>query len=301
MATYNRAHFLEESLEYIFNQTFENFECIIVDDGSTDNTSELVRRLTGSDDRLKYFKRPKNYGKGLPGCRNFGLDLAQGEFIVFFDDDDITHPNILEWTLKACEASGAEYCRYLRGVFQGEFVVEFNYDDQFDTKPLEAGMVDKMICGEIPFNSCQVLWRKNCFSNIRFNEELMFAEEWECYTRILLQDVAGISLEKVLYFGRKHPNSNTGEFWNADPFRMESKLKAIMLVIDNLKKHHFLNEKLVKYFIRWGFLFNKPEIINYTLKKSGAGIFKSAKYKVGYLLYPFLKPLFNLKSKFKKA
>ncbi|UJH92512.1 glycosyltransferase family 2 protein [Antarcticibacterium sp. 1MA-6-2] len=301
MATYNRAHFLEESLQYIIEQSFHDFECLIIDDGSTDSTSQIIDELCLRDSRFKYFQRKDNYKKGLPGCRNFGLDNAKGEYVIFFDDDDIPHPKLLEWTVRKIEAHNVDYCRYLRTVFQGKFEREFNNDEEYGVKVLDSCVVEKMICGEIPFNSCQVLWKKSCFKDLRFDENLMFAEEWECYTRILLRGSKGISLEKVLYFGRKHPNSNTGEFWNADPIRMNSNIQAIKMVINNLKKHQLLTEKLIHYFIRWGFQFNKPEIINYTLKKSNSGIIKSLKYKIGYVFYPFLKPLFLLKKKFREA
>lgn len=301
MATYNRAHFLEESIKYIIEQSLHDFECLIIDDGSNDSTFELSSKLCFRDSRFKYFKRKENYKKGLPGCRNYGLDLAKGKYVVFFDDDDIPHPKLLEWTVKEIEASNLDYCRYLRAVFHDKFMHEFHYENNYDIKVLDNRIAEKMICGEIPFNSCQVLWKKACFENIRFNEELMFAEEWECYTRILLHNRTGISLEKILYFGRKHSRSNTGEFQNADPIRMSSKVKAIKLVINNLKKNELLTERLVKFFVRWGFQFKKPEIINYALKKSNSGILKTFKYRAGYVLYPIIKPFFNIKSKFIKA
>lgn len=84
MATYNRAHFIVESLHSIQNQTFENWECFIIDDGGTDNTIEVIKPVLEKDFRFQFLNRPESYKKGLPGCRNYGLDLAKGDYVVFF-------------------------------------------------------------------------------------------------------------------------------------------------------------------------------------------------------------------------
>ena len=97
MATYNRAHFIVETLQSIQNQTFQDWECIIIDDGGTDNTTEVIQPIVANDKRFQFVKRESNYQKGLPGCRNYGIDLARGDYIIFFDDDDIVHPQKNYW------------------------------------------------------------------------------------------------------------------------------------------------------------------------------------------------------------
>mgnify|MGYP001398404880 CR=1 FL=1 len=300
MATYNREAFIEESLASITNQSYTDWECIIIDDGGTDNTAKIIEPILKKNRRFKYLSRTENYKKGLPGCRNMGLDQSSGEYIVFFDDDDIAHPDTLKIAVGQLKNSGLEYCRYLRQVFHGDFNLKFDKNLNFETQLLDKSHIEEMITGKLPFNSCQVLWSKTCFFNIRFNEDLMYAEEWECYSRILMEGAKGVSVEKILYFGRKHPNSNTGEFRQNNLTRKASKVHAVKLVIDNLKKHNLFKESLVKYFLRLGFQIKEPEIIHYTLKKSDADVFKIMKYKIGYSFYPVIKPIFKLKSKLGK-
>ena len=67
MATYNRAHFILETLNSIQNQTFKDWECLIIDDGGTDNTVEFIEYFLQEDNRFQYLKRENNYQKGLPG------------------------------------------------------------------------------------------------------------------------------------------------------------------------------------------------------------------------------------------
>ena len=89
MATYNRASFIVETLQSIQNQIFKDWECLIIDDGGTDATAAIIAPILAQDNRFQYLLRPDTYQKGLPGTRNYGLDLAKGDYIIFFDDDDI--------------------------------------------------------------------------------------------------------------------------------------------------------------------------------------------------------------------
>ncbi len=94
--TYNRAHLIGETLDSIVTQTYTNWECIIVDDGSTDNSSEIIEDFIKKDSRFQYHNRPKNRLKGANACRNYGFKLSKGDYIKWFDSDDIMYPDFLE-------------------------------------------------------------------------------------------------------------------------------------------------------------------------------------------------------------
>ena len=82
---YNQAEFLDECLESVLGQTFQDWECIIVNDGSTDNTEEITKKWLAKDNRFKYFYQDNT---GLSATRNFGIENAVGEFILPLDADD---------------------------------------------------------------------------------------------------------------------------------------------------------------------------------------------------------------------
>ena len=272
MATYNRSHFIEEMLNSILNQSFWDWECIIIDDGSSDNTFEIIKSYSGLDQRFKYYKRTEDYKKGLPGCRNMGLDLAKGNFIQFFDDDDIVHPKNLETSLKGIKNSPNYFCRYDKKPFTGKWeVFKLNEVDRLSKKDFGLKDLPDMVIGKIPFASCTVLWDKKCFENLRFNENLMYGEEWECYSRILSMGFKGISIDHVLYYNRKHPGSNTGEFWNKEKSRIKSYEIAAILIIENLGNKNLLNSTLKKFFIRLGFMLNSSEILRHILNATNSG------------------------------
>ena len=94
--TYNRAHLISETLDSILVQTYPNWECIVVDDGSTDTTADVMREYIKKDSRFQYHQRPDNKKKGPNSCRNYGFELSQGECIKWFDSDDIMLPYLLE-------------------------------------------------------------------------------------------------------------------------------------------------------------------------------------------------------------
>lgn len=93
-ATYNDGDYIEQAIESILNQTYESFEYIIIDDSSTDNTSEILKFYASQDSRISVFRNPRRLGRGA--ARNRGLALAKGKWLAVFDGDDVSHPERLE-------------------------------------------------------------------------------------------------------------------------------------------------------------------------------------------------------------
>ncbi len=91
--SYNRAEFITETIESILAQSFEDFELIFVDDGSTDNTEAIVARFVERDPRVKYFKKA-NEERAV--ARSFGIKQAQGDYVALVDSDDIWYPSKLD-------------------------------------------------------------------------------------------------------------------------------------------------------------------------------------------------------------
>ncbi len=93
--TYNRESTIEKSLQSVMNQTYKNIEIIVIDDGSTDNTENIVKDI--QDERILYIKQEN---KGVSRARNTGILNSKGEYIAFQDSDDIWHANKLEVQMK---------------------------------------------------------------------------------------------------------------------------------------------------------------------------------------------------------
>ncbi|RTZ09443.1 glycosyltransferase family 2 protein [Flavobacterium sp. GSP27] len=297
MATYNRAEYILESLQSIQAQTFKDWECIIIDDGGTDNTAEILAPILKQNIRFKYFMRTSKYQKGLPGSRNYGLDLAQGDYVIFFDDDDIVHPQNLELCVKELSKQNVSFCRYLRNVFFDDFDYNFEFSKDYASFFVTKSDVEKLLINELPFNSCAVMWHRTCFDGNRFVEHLMYAEEWELYSRILSSDIKGISIEKCLFFGRKHADSNTGEFYSNNPIRRASKKDAILLVLENLKEKQLLSSSLLRYFVTMATDFKEYNLFTQIIALLELSIFEKIKWQFFYSTFPLRLSVYKLKKK----
>lgn len=300
MATYNRGHFILESLLSIQNQTYLDWECLIIDDGGTDNTKDVIVPILEQDNRFKYIKRSEEYVKGLPGCRNLGLDLAKGEYIIFFDDDDIVHPQNLELCVLELEDLDIFFCRYIRNVFFENFDYAFDFSKEYNSFYIGIKDIESVLKNELPFNSCAVMWKAECFKNNRFTESLMYAEEWELYSRIISSGVKGISINKCLFYGRKHSNSNTGEFFRHNPVRIASQVDAVVLVVQNLKEKQLLTNTLIHYFISFSLGFKEYDLFNKILRVLDLGLLGRLKWTLFYMSYPLRLPIFKIKKKIKR-
>jgi glycosyltransferase involved in cell wall biosynthesis len=102
--TYNRAHFIKKAINTVLEQTYQDFEIIIIDDGSQDNTEKVVKSI--KDDRIRYIKREKNGGEHA--ARNTGIENSKGEYIAFLDSDVTWSKDKLEKQFNILESSPAD-------------------------------------------------------------------------------------------------------------------------------------------------------------------------------------------------
>ncbi len=300
VVTYNRASLISDLLDSILNQVFIDWECIIINDGGNDETDRVVGKYLRKDKRFTYIYRPAKYKKGLPGCRNYGLDLAKGTYIVFFDDDDIVHPDILRITTTAITTGTYDFCHYQKQSF-------------IESKELPKHIMENMVIqGYIDFNwlyrlitydyaiaSCTVLWKKD-FLNERFNEALQYAEEWEFYNRLFMkqQEFKGLIIENVLYFNRKHPESNTHEFYNGNRIRVLSHSRAAANLLSNYFKYIAKKETPVIQYLLTILIRNRSlSLYNHSVSL----LFKGTLKRFILLLLYFILPIYlNIINKYKK-
>lgn len=175
--TYNRAHLIAKTLHSILNQTYSNFEVIIVDDGSKDNTHEVVATFT--DKRIQYYK--KENGERA-AARNYGVQKARGSYINFFDSDDLMYPNHLQTALNLIQAKQPAW-----------FHLGYDFKDVEDNVIKKFVPFDEAINKKILFDnrlSCNgVLIRKDVIEQNLFHENRILAssEDWELWIRLLAQ------------------------------------------------------------------------------------------------------------------
>lgn len=299
MATYNRGHFIIETLQTIKEQSFTNWECIIIDDGCSDNTKKIITPILKQDDRFQFFKRSDKYKKGSSGCRNFGLDLAKGEYIIFFDDDDIVHKDNLKISLGVVELYDVDYCNYQKSSFEDLFPTTLSETSTTVVNFITKNEIDLIISQKIGMACCTVLWNKKCFKTIRFDEDIFYAEEWECYCRIISDNFKGVIINNILYFNRKHNASISIEFHQKNPIRRKSFTRAILLVVKNLKEKKMLNYSLKRYFLAYSIEFKEYNLFDTLLNIMELSAFEKIKWQLFYTLLPFRLRLYKMKKSMK--
>lgn len=106
---YNTEKFLFEAIGSICNQSYHNLQILVIDDGSTDSSPEILRQFAAKDSRIEIITQP-NQGQGA--ARNRGLEKARGEYVYFMDSDDILEPTCLEDCLRLCSTAGLDYVTF---------------------------------------------------------------------------------------------------------------------------------------------------------------------------------------------
>ena len=116
---YNRSELIRETLDSVLEQTYSNWQCIAVDDGSTDNSMDILAEYANKDNRFTFFQRPESRSKGANACRNIGLQNAVGDYVMFLDSDDLLSPTCLEERVAfASSFSEADMCVFKMNFFK---------------------------------------------------------------------------------------------------------------------------------------------------------------------------------------
>ena len=209
--TYNRARFLPETLESVVAQSVSDIECIVVDDGSTDDTMVLMTRFCARNPRVRYLRQENN---GPSAARNFGLAEARGRFIQFLDSDDIIVSDKLAKQLEQLKSTGdlsLSYCDYRYCAHD-----DINKTTSRDNLPPPRFVMQR------PLWDIALRWETglsipmHCFlfdarffreCDIRFDEELANHEDWDCWMRIFALDPIIFHMPEILAIYRLHDNS----------------------------------------------------------------------------------------------
>lgn len=175
LPTYNRAHFLPKAIESVLKQTFEDWELIIVDDGSTDNTKEVVAKY--QDSRIRYIYQ-KNQERSA--ARNNGIDQAQGEYICFLDSDDYYLPERLQKLFEIIiKTVDNEKLFFTDLAIERDGILQ-NAKKQNEIK--ETRQYDKIITATI--HCQQVCGARKIFHEYDFNPTIRIGEDLELWIRI---------------------------------------------------------------------------------------------------------------------
>lgn len=200
MSVYNGEQYLEEAIESILNQTFTDFEFIIIDDGSFDSGPNLLARYQQRDSRVLIHRLDSNHG--LSVALNFGINLARGEYIARMDADDISLPQRLEKQIAFMnEHKEVSLCgAWMQLIGENEETI-WEYPQQ------HASIHAHMLFAN-SFGHPSVMWKAAVFNQLGlfYDENIRFAQDYELWSRALLCTRVA-NLGEVLVFYRIHQAS----------------------------------------------------------------------------------------------
>jgi len=192
--TYNRKHYLKETLESIFAQTYKDYEIVIVDDGSNDGTEQMIKK---SSYPIRYFWQEN---RGVAEARNKLLELAKGEYITFIDSDDLLFPYAIEELLNLVEYNGSEvvaYSSYIGIDEQGRKVKRKRHK-------LPCGYISADLFEYIYVHSCGTMCRKKLFEEAGgFDTSLPVCSEYALWLKLSLK-YEFVPADKPTFKRRRH-------------------------------------------------------------------------------------------------
>lgn len=217
---YNAEKYLEECLNSIKSQTYKNFEVIMVNDGSKDDSETICMNFLRSDSRFRYLKKANG---GVSSARNVGLDNVKGDYITFIDADDWVDENHLEILIDGiiknnCEVAISSYMRfintretYLINIYSNQEKYLLNYGKMNREKFLTE--LPKLISINNSFN-CAVskLFSRRLVEDIRFDSNIIYAEDLDFYFKLYLKANNFIFINAETYIYRQHDESTTSGF-----------------------------------------------------------------------------------------
>jgi glycosyltransferase involved in cell wall biosynthesis len=204
---YNHAQFLAEALNSVLEQTYQNWECIIVNDGSPDNTETIARDWCKKDDRFKYLYKENG---GLSSARNLGLANSKGDYILFLDSDDLIAPEKLLLSVKSFieDTSLDLVITDFNSVLGAKLVQLEPFVKLADfTFNLENILYKWDLGFSIPIHCA--LFKKDSVGDIRFNEKLKAKEDWLFWIQFFKSDSKTVYINQPLVTYRMHEDSMT--------------------------------------------------------------------------------------------
>jgi len=188
---YNKGQFIGETIRSVLSQRFTDFEAIIVDDGSTDNSVEIAQSWAAKDDRVKVFVRDR-LPKGGNTCRNIGIQKSTGQWLMFLDSDDLLMPFCLQQRMAAVTQQDETDL----GIFPtGTFFKHPGDNASVWMPPTGVNYLHKFLSHDLPWNISSPMWKRETVVNVNgFHEGMNWLQDVEFHTRILLEQKPRIRL-----------------------------------------------------------------------------------------------------------
>jgi glycosyltransferase involved in cell wall biosynthesis len=276
--TFNSSVLIRGTLNSVLNQTYTHWECIIVDDGSTDDTFDVVNDFINDDKRMNFYIRPDNIPKGPNASRNYGILKSTGNFVMSLDSDDLLHKNHLESKVKIFNENLLIDCVLSKTIL-------VNYKGKEISKEtrtfLTGNLLEDFITLKVSWYMHDTMWKRSFLKDkVHYNEDLLKMLDRDFHIRRLLENPKIHLLDEYLSYYRVYNGSNSS---NQKIEVLESRHRAVIEIIKLLKKENALSRSISLFFLKF-------QIKNVVV------LYKSKKCKQFYLELIKYTFIFNTKS-----
>ena len=295
---YNRANLIKETLDTIHKQSYSNWECIIVDDGSTDKTFSILSSYVTKDSRFKCYKRPLKALKGGNAARNFGLEMSSGQLINWFDSDDLMEKSFIEDKVQLLMNKDVDFV-----VSRCE-----NFYKDGQVKPFFIGAnktaklnVDNFIQRKVFWVTGDLMVKRKQLGSITFDPVIRSGQEFNFFIKLLANNqLNGVFLNKIVYKRRVHEQSIQGSL--NDKIKNKNiqicflnTYRSVSTRINIKSREILLNTVMATTFNN--FLYSRKsmatkELLGYVLKEKG--IFSTVIYSISLIMAYSIKKGYNL-------
>lgn len=201
MPAYNCEKYVVEAINSVLAQTYKNWELLVLDDGSKDNTSQIIEGFSQKDYRIKALPNEKNMG--VSATRNRGIELASGDWIAFLDSDDMWEPVKLEKQFEVAEKEAAEF------LFTGSSYINEDGESFKGIFEVPEKLTYKKLRNQNVISCSSVLVKRKYFENIKMEKDEIH-EDYAVWLRILKLGVTAYGVNDPLLIYRISRNSKSG-------------------------------------------------------------------------------------------
>ena len=206
---YNAEKYLEQCLNSIKNQTYKNFEVILVNDGSIDHSESICMDFVKVDTRFKYFTKVNG---GASSARNFGLDNVTGNYITFIDADDWVDENHLEVLINNIKDNNSDMAVSSIKKFDNSNNFYFRVYSNEEKYLLNYNKLNRVPANNSYKIAVSKLFKKELLSDVRFDESIVYGEDLEFFFKLYLNINSISYVDEVTYIYRLHDESSSSKF-----------------------------------------------------------------------------------------
>ncbi len=289
---YNRESLIGETLDSILAQSYYNWECIIVDDGSTDNSVEVIKSFTEKDNRFQLIQRSSDYQKGANSCRNIGLRKATGKYIIYFDSDDLMIEDHLEKKMNFMLAGDLDYAifksKHFNQPLDEDEYIDYSYYQKYDFT------ADNYLTNKMRFFTNDLIVKSSIAKKCPFYWKNKADLENVLMTQLVLRSSKNGFCDEIVTLKRYHKENITQSLLKNQDKTLEHVFYFYYNILDYIYELHasetaktFVQDQLIYFYRKINFKIDVP-FFEFLLKIIKL---KSTKYMLAILNQRFKKAL----------